>query len=115
MKMIWVKFTREGIHCFPAALTEPRFADVSFLGHPHRHMFHFKVSISVTHDDREIEFIQFKRWIDSLYSGTLQLENKSCEMIADELAAIIKAKYPNREMCIEVSEDDENGVTCYYG
>ena len=54
LKMIWVTFQKEGIHKYPAALTDPALAtgdeyDVSFLGYPHRHTFHFKVWISVTH------------------------------------------------------------------
>lgn len=113
-KMIWVKFQKEGIHCYPQALTEPELADVSFLGHPHRHIFHFKVWIEVFHDDRDIEFIQFKRWLKSLYDGSLQLDFKSCEMLADELALKIQSKYPGRRLKIEVSEDDENGVEVEY-
>ena len=65
-KMIWVTFRKEGLHKYPAALTDPSLAtgddyDVSFLGYPHRHIFHFKVWIGVTHDDRDIEFIQLDR------------------------------------------------------
>ena len=61
-RMIWVTFRKEGIHKYPAALTDPSLAtgdeyDVSFLGYPHRHIFHFKVGITVTHNDRDIEFI----------------------------------------------------------
>ena len=114
--MIWVTFRKEGIHCYPAAATEPTLAtsdeyDVSFLGTPHRHIFHFKVWISVEHSDREIEFIQFKRWLENLYSqGTLQLDYKSCEMMAEDLYKQISAKYPGREVWIEVSEDNENGA-----
>jgi len=110
-KKVWVTFQREGIHCFPAAASDPNLADVAFLSHPHRHMFHFKISIDVYHDDRELEFIQFKRWVESLYSGVLELNYKSCEMIADDLYVQIAAKYPNRDVWIEVSEDGENG--CY--
>jgi len=119
-KFIWVKFAKEGIHKYPAALTDPNLAtgdeyDVSFLGYPHRHMFHFKIQIEVFHDDRDIEFIQFKRWLESMYSdGTLQLNFRSCEMISDDLADKIKAKYPNRDIVIDVSEDDENGSHCIY-
>lgn len=114
-KMIWVKFQREGIHKYPAALTDPNLAtgdeyDVSFLGYPHRHIFHFKVAIEVFHDDRDIEFIQFKRWLENLYKGaTLELDFKSCEMIAEDLYAQINKKYPGRTVWIDVSEDDENG------
>jgi hypothetical protein len=111
-KKIWVTFQREGIHCFPAAATDPKLEDVAFLASPHRHIFHFRVAIDVFHDDRELEFIQFKRWLESLYVNTvLQLDYKSCEMIADDLYAQIAAKYPDRDVWIEVSEDGENG--CY--
>ena len=111
-KKVWVTFQREGIHCFPAAAEDPKLADVSFLASPHRHIFHFRVAIDVFHDDRELEFIQFKRWLESLYVNTvLQLDYKSCEMIADDLYVQIAAKYPNRDVWIEVSEDGENG--CY--
>jgi hypothetical protein len=112
---IWVKFQLEGIHKYPAALNDPSLADVQFLGYPHRHMFHFRVGIEVFHDDRDIEFIQFKRWLISLYGGSnepvIQLDYKSCEMIADELYEQINTKYPGRNVTIEVSEDNENG--CY--
>lgn len=115
-KMIWVTFSREGIHRYPAALEDPKLKtgdeyDVSFLGHPHRHVFHFKVYIEVFHDDRDIEFIQFKRWLNNLYGqGELQLDYKSCEMIAEDLYLKINSKYPGREAWIEVSEDNENGT-----
>ena len=112
---IYVTFQKEGIHCSPAAATDPALAtgdeyDVSFLGTPHRHIFHFKVYIQVFHDDRDIEFIQFKRWLEKLYNeGTLELNHKSCEMISRDLHATITARYPNREIWIDVSEDGENG------
>jgi|TARA_R110000851_G_scaffold97891_1_gene211903 hypothetical protein len=114
---IWVTFQKEGIHKYPAALTDPALAtgdeyDVSFLGYPHRHIFHFTVNIQVFHDDRDIEFIQFKRWLEKLYADrTLELDYKSCEMIATDLATVINAQYPGRNMEITVSEDGENGAT----
>ena len=113
--MIWVTFAREGIHKYPAALDDPKLAtgdeyDVSFLGYPHRHIFHFRVAIEVFHDDRDIEFIQFKRWLTKLYNeATLQLDYKSCEMIAEDLYQVISTRYPGRAVEIEVSEDNENG------
>jgi|TARA_R110000744_G_scaffold195629_1_gene314736 hypothetical protein len=117
---IWVTFTKEGIHKYPAALDDPALAtgdeyDVSFLGYPHRHIFHFKVWIEVFHDDREIEFIQFKRWLEGLYGkDILQLDFKSCEMIADDLYKEIDSKYPNRNVKISVAEDNENGCEVEY-
>jgi hypothetical protein len=125
VRSIWVTFTKEGIHKYPGADTDPKLAtggwdDVSFLGYPHRHIFHFKVWIEVYHDDRDIEFIQFKRWLERLYeevessTGVLQLDHKSCEMIADELASEINLEYPGRWIKISVAEDNENGCEMEY-
>jgi hypothetical protein len=109
-KMIWVTFRKEGIHQYNAAGHREDLIDVSFLRYPHRHVFHFKVWIEVMHTDRDIEFILFKRWLEELYSDkTLELNHKSCEMIADELYLNITAKYPDRDVWIEVAEDGENG------
>ena len=119
-KMIWVTFRKEGMHKYPAALEDPKLKtgdeyDVSFLGYPHRHTFHFKVAIQVFHDDRDIEFILFQRWILCLYSqGTLQNDFKSCEMMSDDLYVQITKKYPGRKIEIDVSEDGENGSHAVY-
>lgn len=116
-RQIWVTFCKEGIHKYPAALEDPGLADVSFLGYPHRHIFHFRVSIDVFHNDRDIEFIQFKRWLEGLYNGgdsVLELDYKSCEMIADDLYVQIADRYPGRAVSIEVSEDGENGCRIDY-
>jgi hypothetical protein len=121
-RKIWITFRREGIHCYPAAATDPRLNtageyDVSFLASPHRHIFHFRVWIDVFHNDRDIEFIQFKRWLESLYNGAntvLELDWKSCEMIADDLYIQIAGRYPGRAVVIEVSEDGENGCSISY-
>jgi len=117
---IWVTWQKEGIHKYPAALDDPKLAtgdwdDVSFLGYPHRHIFHFRVGIQVFHEDRDIEFIQFSRWCQRLYdSGILELDYRSCEMIADALAEQIANKYPGRYITIEVAEDGENGQISRY-
>lgn len=119
-RKIWITFQKEGIHCYPAASSDPLLAtgdeyDVSFLGTPHRHIFHFRVWIDVVHNDRDIEFIQFKRWLQKLYeSGVLQLDYKSCEMMADDLYIQIAQRYPDRAVWIEVSEDGENGALIKY-
>ena len=121
-RKIWVTFRKEGIHKYPAAATDPSLAtgdeyDVSFLASPHRHIFHFRVWIDVFHNDRDVEFIQFKRWLEKLYSsnqGVLSLDYKSCEMIADDLYLQIATKYPDRAVWIEVAEDGENGALIKY-
>jgi hypothetical protein len=118
-RMIWVTFQKEGIHLYPAAATDPKLKtndeyDVSFLGTPHRHIFHFNVAIQVFHNDRDIEFIQFKRWLENLYRGTLELNYRSCEMISDDLYEQIASRYQGRDIEITVAEDGENGATIYY-
>ena len=121
-RKIWVTFQKEGIHKYPAAATDPQLAtgdwrDVSFLAHPHRHIFHFRVWIDVLHNDRDVEFLQFKRWLERLYDSdpsTLSLDYKSCEMIADDLYVQIAGRYPDRAVWIEVSEDGENGCLIQY-
>ena len=116
-RQIWITWQKEGIHKYPAALTDPQLADVQFLGYPHRHQFHFRVWIDVFHNDRDLEFIQFKRWCESLYNSdnsVLSLDHKSCEMIADDLYIQIATRYPGRVVHIEVSEDGENGALIQY-
>jgi hypothetical protein len=119
-RKIWITFRREGIHRYPAAATDtllctPGEYDVSFLANAHRHIFHFRVWIDVFHNDRDIEFIQFKRWLEGLYSrDILELDFKSCEMIADDLYIQIADRYPNRAVWIEVAEDGENGCLIKY-
>ena len=119
-RKIWVTFRKEGIHKYPAAATDPNLCtageyDVSFLANAHRHIFHFRVWIDVFHNDRDIEFIQFKRWLEGLYNkDILQLDFKSCEMISDDLYLQIAERYPDRAVWIEVAEDGENGALIKY-
>ena len=73
------------------------------------------MTIEVVHNDRDIEFIQFKRWLENQYSqGILALDYKSCEMISDDLYDVIATRYPDRNVVIQVSEDNENGATIVY-
>lgn len=106
-RSIFVTFQKEGIHRYPDAPD-----GVEFLRNPHRHIFHFRVTVDVFHNDRDIEFILFKRELESLYSAaTLQVDYKSCEMLAEDLINYISLKYPGRKISVEVSEDGENGAT----
>ena len=120
IRTIFVRFQKEGIHKYPAAATDPALAtgdeyDVSFLATLHRHIFHFEVTIEVFHTNRDIEFIQFKRWLENQYSqNILALDYKSCEMISDDLYEVIATRYPDRNIIISVSEDNENGATISY-
>ena len=92
----------EALHCW----TDCPYEDVSFLKHPHRHMFHIRMKKAVTHTDRDIEIIRFKwevqNWLDQKYNHNL--DNMSCEMLAAE----ILTQYGCSE--VEVTEDGEHGA-----
>lgn len=104
---IIVNLRIEGFHNWPDA-----FDEVDYLRHRHRHMFHICCKKRVTHDDRDIEIIQFRKQINAYlvlkYTSrdTLSCEfgSMSCEMIAAELV-----EYFNLQYC-SVLEDGENGA-----
>jgi len=109
-----ITFQLEGIHNWPEA--KQVFPDVAFLSDPHRHMFHFKMSKLVTHTDRDVEFIRWKRevieYLHNMYdragiSGArqyLDFGRMSCEDIATKLLRWFDCEY------VEVWEDGENGA-----
>ncbi len=119
-RMIWVTFKKEGIHKYPAALDDPSLAtgdeyDVSLWYHPKRPIVQLERGITVTDKDRDMEVIQFKRWMKKLYTEkTLELDYKSCEMMSDDLYEQITTRYTGREVHIEISEDGENGAHITY-
>lgn len=119
-RYITVPFQKEGTHFYPGADIDPKLAtgswdDVGHLGHNHFHYFFFKVTIEVFENNRDIEFIQFSRYCQRKYtSGSLTLDHRSCEMIAEELILEIAKDYAGREITIEVYEDNINGARLVY-
>lgn len=107
---VWVTFDKVGFHRYPDAPEE-----VKYLRDMHRHVFMFKVEVTVHHDDREIEFHMFKNWLTSLYEGEMSVDHKSCEMLAEELLVKLLHKYncTDRDIQITVSEDGECGATLF--
>jgi len=110
---IWITFEREGMHRYDNAP-----ASVDFLRDFHRHMFHFRVEVEVLHDDRDIEFILFKRaLLQAMDDNQIDLHNKSCEQMA--LAVGLWVQYfigvrgetAERYIEVTVAEDGENGAT----
>lgn len=99
------KVTVEGLHHWSGAMSK-----VSFLAHPHRHLFVIEAEARVEDPDREVEFIllgrEIKEWISSAYGladGAIDFGNRSCEMIA---SAVLKRFGLDR---CTVWEDGENG------
>ena len=76
---IWITTQFEGFHYWKDAPD-----DVGFLRNEHRHIFKCKIYISVNSFNREIEFFQFQRFINSL-TQTNSFNFMSCEMISNSL------------------------------
>lgn len=107
---VMVKIVIEGMHNFPKAAE--LFPEVAFLADRHRHLFHFIASKKVNHDDRDVEFIIFKRnitrYLASKYwdvnTRVHEFGSQSCEMLAREILEEFECEW------VECWEDMENGA-----
>lgn len=107
---IIIRLNMEGFHYFENA--GDIYPEVAFLANPHRHQFYFELKKEVFHDDRDVEFILFKREVESYLRNkyfdpilnALNFGPMSCEMIARELIG-----YFGLKSC-SVFEDNENGA-----
>lgn len=105
-----VKLQVEGEHYWAAA--KDVFPEVAFLSSPHRHIFHIQAEKEVFHDDRDVEFIIFKRDIQDYFKQMYynpqkrihSFQGMSCEMIAKEVLEQFDC------LSVEVWEDMENGA-----
>ena len=108
-----VKLAIDGMHCWPDA--RKIFPEVGFLSDIHRHMFHITLKKKVNHDDRDVEFLMFKRDVLEYLRAKYFREDyrshlfgsMSCEMIAKELLEQFGCEY------VSVWEDQENGAEVY--
>ena len=107
------KLEIEGLHNWPAA--DQVFPEVGFLSYMHRHKWFITAKKQVFHDDRDVEFIMFKRdiieWLKHQYynekSRTHEFGATSCEMLAKEIMEEFDCVY------VSVFEDNENGAEVY--
>lgn len=103
MKYVVVNLKFEGIHSWKNC----PFEDVSFLKNDHRHIFWVKAIKSVSHLDRDIEIIRFKRDLEDYCNSLkpiIQKEGWSCEKIANDILINFDCE------SVEVLEDGENGA-----
>jgi hypothetical protein len=103
----WARITTsfEGFHRYAAA---PE--DVAFLRALHRHVFVVTVWIEQFNDERDVEFIRFKRWLNLQLAKADFAEDASCEHMARWIGVTVLRAYPGRRLRIEVAEDGENGA-----
>ena len=107
------KIEIEGLHNWPAA--QSVFPEVGYLANMHRHKWYITAKKQVNHDDRDVEFIMFKRdileYMHRKYWREVirvhDFKSKSCEMIAKELVKEFELEY------CSVFEDNENGAEVY--
>jgi hypothetical protein len=107
-RRIWVTWALPGFHRYPDAPDE-----VAFLRNEHRHMFQFKVTLYVAHDDRELEFFMVQRRCVEFCKDKMGLDHQSCEMMAEKVLRFVEETYctqRNRFVEVEVSEDGECGA-----
>ena len=110
---IIVKLEIEGLHNWPDA--QSIVPEVGFLSSMHRHKWFITAKKQVNHDDRDVEFIMFKRDIldyllEEYYNNdtrTHEFGAKSCEMLAKEIMEAFECNY------VSVFEDNENGAEVY--
>ena len=79
--------------------------EVHYLRYPHRHIFHIRLRKAVSHNDRDVEIIMFKREVEEYLKEKYgkHFGPKSCEMLAEEL--LLKFNCHS----VRVLEDGENG------
>ena len=118
-RFVFIKTRFEALHYYAEAPNE-----VVFLKYPHRHVFHVEVKIEVFHNEREIEFIMLKRFVDSKILADWKTKEDgsdseglpfSCETIAEVIIKKITDRFfmddnTPRSIVVTVSEDDENGA-----
>lgn len=73
----------------------------------------FKISIELNEEEIEVE--SYKKWLNNLFDDTaIRISYKSCEELCDELYEYIASRYPDRDIVITASENENNGVMVHY-
>lgn len=103
----------EGLHNWPNA--QNVFPEVGFLSDLHRHIFHITLKKEVFHDDRDIEFIMFKRDVEKYLHERYYRNDARCHMFGPMSCEMIAKELIEQFGCVYVSvwEDNENGAECY--
>lgn len=107
-RSVWITTSYATLHNWPGAQKPKR-----YLASPHRHRFEVRASLTIDHPDRDIEFIAMQEAVELfvLDAFTPNAGARSCEMMAEEIAAWMAMAYPGRTpIIVEVSEDGENGA-----
>lgn len=114
--VVWIITSFVGFHRWPKAPKER-----AYLRKQHRHVFHVKVGVPVTEDDRQVEFHDLKDHVNCVIDDWIKrdMEPKqnsswSCEQVARIIAMRLSADFEYEDSTVEVSEDGECGATIQY-
>jgi len=104
-KLIVIRTQFEAIHNW----IDCDILEVDFLRFPHRHIFYVTIKFTVRNNNREIEFLTFKKQLDKYISRNFgsNVGSMSCEDIAEKLLNKFDASF------VSVFEDNENGAEVY--
>lgn len=105
---VWVTSHFAGFHRWKDAPEK-----VAFLRDWHRHVFHVKLSVCVSHANREVEFFILKEKLDNVLQTEFNQQRfeLSCESIALKIIELMQVDEDIDVASCEVSEDNENGAT----
>lgn len=103
---VWAEARLPGFHHWPDAPLHR-----SYLAQRHRHLFHIRATVRVTHDDRDVEFHDLADAIRAWWGPEdRECVSRSCEALARELAGHLLERGMTVTQ-VDVSEDGETGAT----
>jgi len=106
---VTVRWEQIGFHCWPEAK-----GTREYLSSRHRHKFYFEVTVSVFHNDREIEFHDLLDQARAIITEE-ELGRSSCEDLAYRIIESLRDTYKEsairRDWTCSVFEDNEVGAT----
>lgn len=104
-KRVIVTFRQEGFHSWPGATQE-----VIYLKSPHRHLFHWRVEVSVQDSNREVEFHGLLWRAEALVKTQASKSTTwSCEQKAEQLIKDLE-EINYAVLAVECWEDGECGA-----
>lgn len=109
MRSIYITYSVEGFHRWKDAEGKR-----AYLSNLHRHLFKVKVTLSVFHEDREVEFHDLMDFCKDRSQVFNEMSDWSCETHAEYLLEELKFNYNDRTITVEVSEDGECGAIVEY-
>lgn len=86
----------------------------SYLRNEHRHLFKVRVRIDQLHGDRDIEYYNFKKWLNEKFREMKKPVTFSCEQYCVQISNTISTRYPDRYLIVEVTEDGFEGAEVHF-